>query len=62
MNALDKSLRALLSFEKLTDVYTRAFELGLKGCTIFRPNPVTGNVLEKEDKEKVETNQCCQHE
>lgn len=26
-------------------IYRRAFELGLKGCTVFRPNPVTGSIL-----------------
>ena len=24
-----------------------AYALGLKGCTAFRPNPVTGNVLDR---------------
>jgi len=32
-------------FEKLQDVYTEAYRLGLKGCTVFRPNSVTGQVL-----------------
>jgi ribonucleoside-diphosphate reductase alpha chain len=26
-------------------IYRRAWELGLKGCTVYRPNPVTGAVL-----------------
>ena len=25
--------------DEMTDVYLRAFDLGLKGCTVFRPNP-----------------------
>lgn len=33
-------------FEKLAEVYTHAYELGLKGCTVFRPNPITGSILE----------------
>ena len=34
-----------ISFEAFRDVYTQAYELGLKGCTTYRPNPVTGSVL-----------------
>jgi ribonucleoside-diphosphate reductase alpha chain len=29
----------------VAEVYARAWSLGLKGCTAFRPNPVTGEVL-----------------
>ncbi len=35
-----------MSFEDFKDVYLQAYELGCKGCTTFRPNPVTGAVLE----------------
>ncbi|HJW42202.1 MAG TPA: adenosylcobalamin-dependent ribonucleoside-diphosphate reductase [Rhizomicrobium sp.] len=35
-----------ISFEAFKDVYTRAYELGCKGCTTYRPNAVTGAVLE----------------
>ncbi len=34
-----------ISFEAFHDVYLEAYELGLKGVTTFRPNPVTGSVL-----------------
>jgi ribonucleoside-diphosphate reductase alpha chain len=34
-----------LPFEAFQDVYLQAYDLGLKGCTTFRPNPVTGSVL-----------------
>ncbi len=34
-----------LSFEAFKDVYARAYALGLKGCTTYRPNEVTGSVL-----------------
>ncbi len=34
-----------LGFEEFKAVYTQAYELGLKGCTTFRPNAVTGSVL-----------------
>src|SRR5579883_1089699 len=47
-NAISKTINIPVDFpfEKLVDVYTQAYKLGLKGCTIFRPNPVTGSVLE----------------
>ncbi len=34
-----------ISFEAFRNVYDQAYDLGLKGCTTFRPNPVTGAVL-----------------
>lgn len=34
-----------ITFEEFRDVYRLAFDLGLKGCTTFRPNAVTGAVL-----------------
>jgi len=34
-----------IPFEAFKDVYLEAYELGLKGCTTFRPNAVTGAVL-----------------
>ncbi len=45
-----------ISFEDFKDVYLEAFDLGCKGCTTYRPNEVTGAVLEvkKEDKKKSE--------
>jgi ribonucleoside-diphosphate reductase alpha chain len=33
-------------FERFKDVYLQAYELGCKGCTTYRPNEVTGAVLE----------------
>jgi ribonucleoside-diphosphate reductase alpha chain len=32
-------------FEQFKSVYEEAYDLGLKGCTTFRPNSVTGSVL-----------------
>ena len=43
-----------ISFEDFADLYDLAYDLGLKGCTTFRPNPVTGSVLssaEEADKD-----------
>ena len=34
-----------ITFEAFKDVYLEAHALGLKGCTTYRPNPVTGAVL-----------------
>ncbi len=36
------------AFPAFQDIYVRAYELGLKGCTTFRPNPVTGEILSRE--------------
>ena len=35
-----------MAFEDFREIYTRAYELGCKGCTTYRPNEVTGAVLE----------------
>ncbi|MGZ5914927.1 MAG: adenosylcobalamin-dependent ribonucleoside-diphosphate reductase [Hyphomicrobium sp.] len=35
-----------ISFESFKNVYLEAHALGLKGCTTYRPNPVTGAVLQ----------------
>jgi ribonucleoside-diphosphate reductase alpha chain len=35
-----------IPFEAFVDVYTQAYDLGCKGCTTYRPNPVTGSVIE----------------
>ena len=37
-----------LGFEEFKNVYLQAYELGCKGCTTYRPNEVTGAVLEPE--------------
>lgn len=49
-----------ISFEDFKAVYLRAYELGLKGCTTYRPNDTLGSVLEivedepKEDLEELD--------
>lgn len=35
-----------ISFEEFEGVYLEAYETGCKGCTTYRPNEVTGSVLE----------------
>ncbi len=34
-----------ISFEAFKDIYLEAYDLGLKGCTTYRPNAITGAVL-----------------
>jgi ribonucleoside-diphosphate reductase alpha chain len=38
---------AEISFDGFKDVYLSAYEMGCKGCTTYRPNAVTGAVLEE---------------
>jgi ribonucleoside-diphosphate reductase alpha chain len=40
-----------LSFDAFKDVYAQAYELGCKGCTTYRPNVITGAVLEAKPAE-----------
>ncbi len=35
-----------IAFEDFKDIYVQAYELGCKGCATYRPNDVTGAVLE----------------
>ena len=35
-----------IPFERFKDVYAQAYGMGCKGCTTYRPNEVTGAVLE----------------
>lgn len=46
-NAISKTTNvpADIPFDDFERIYRRAWELGLKGCTVFRPNAVTGAVL-----------------
>ncbi|MEX1082745.1 MAG: ribonucleoside-diphosphate reductase, adenosylcobalamin-dependent, partial [Xanthobacteraceae bacterium] len=45
-------------FSEFQKIYDLAYDKGLKGCTTFRPNPVTGMVL-SEEKASVEAPHCC---
>ncbi len=58
-NAISKTINVPVDFpfKSLVDVYTEAFNLGLKGCTIFRANPITGSILEPQNAE--EADHCC---
>lgn len=61
-NAISKTINLPedFPFTAVGDVYTKAYEMGLKGCTIFRPNPVTGSVLESGRDEKPSSDHCCE--
>lgn len=37
-------------FDAFRNLYRQAYDLGLKGCTVFRPNPVTGTVFSKTEE------------
>ena len=41
-----------ISFEAFKDVYMLAYDTGCKGCTTYRPNEITGAVLEADDAAK----------
>ena len=47
-----------ISFDAYKDLYSLAYESGLKGCTTYRPNPITGSVLstKSEKQEEPESN------
>ncbi len=45
-------------FEEFKQVYDLAYDSGLKGCTTFRPNPVTGTVL-SEESAGADAPHCC---
>ncbi len=40
-----------IPFEDFRDLYTKAYALGLKGCTAYRPNDITGEVLSAPEPE-----------
>jgi len=46
-NAISKTINVAADypFARFADLYRQAHALGLKGCTVFRPNPITGAIL-----------------
>jgi len=46
-SAISKTINCPVDIDPVEfgSLYMRAYDLGLKGCTTFRPNPVTGAVL-----------------
>ncbi|HMA11086.1 MAG TPA: adenosylcobalamin-dependent ribonucleoside-diphosphate reductase [Steroidobacteraceae bacterium] len=58
-NAISKTVNVAADypFDRFADLYRQAHALGLKGCTVFRPNPVTGAILSQPSASEVV--QCC---
>jgi ribonucleoside-diphosphate reductase alpha chain len=50
-SAISKTVNipASMPYEEYRGLYEKAWHLGLKGCTTYRPNPVTGSVLDSAD-------------
>lgn len=66
-NAISKTINIPRDypFQDFRSLYEQAYDKGLKGCTTFRPNPVTEAVLTgaKEDQEEGEQSaHCCSME
>ncbi|MDX1345144.1 MAG: adenosylcobalamin-dependent ribonucleoside-diphosphate reductase [Sedimenticolaceae bacterium] len=50
-SAISKTVNipASMPYEEYRGLYEKAWHLGLKGCTTYRPNPITGSVLDSAD-------------
>jgi ribonucleoside-diphosphate reductase alpha chain len=50
-SAISKTVNipAGMPYSDYRGLFGQAWQLGLKGCTTFRPNPVTGSVLDTPD-------------
>ena len=48
-NSISKTINVpeCIPREEFASIYSRAFQLGLKGCTVFRPNAVRGAILSR---------------
>jgi ribonucleoside-diphosphate reductase alpha chain len=59
-NAISKTINvpADCPFGEFRQIYDLAFHKGLRGCTTFRPNPVTGAVLQ-EEASGADAPHCC---
>ena len=46
-NSISKTINVAAALPRPTfaEIYARAYRLGLKGCTVFRPNAISGEVL-----------------
>lgn len=50
------------SFEDTKKIYEKCYELGIKGCTIFRPNEIRqGILISEKDESKQENNEAVSH-
>lgn len=59
-NAISKTINVpeAFDFASFRSIYEEAFAMGLKGCTTFRPNPVTGEILSADEPSKRNVH-CC---
>ena len=59
-NAISKTINipASTDFDAFCDIYRKAYDMGLKGCTTFRPNAVTGEVLSRTEEPANQVH-CC---
>ena len=59
-NAISKTINipAGSGYADYSTIYLDAYRLGLKGCTTFRPNPVTGSLLSSESSPAA-AERCC---
>ncbi len=50
-NAISKTINVAedLSFEEFKNIYQKAYRRKLKGCTTYRPDKITGAILELEE-------------
>ena len=60
-NAVSKTINIPqdYSYKEFESVYRLAYEQGLKGCTTFRPNPVTGEILSSHPHNLI-SKSCCE--
>jgi ribonucleoside-diphosphate reductase alpha chain len=62
-NAISKTINVpeAIAFGDFERLYLEAYRLGLKGCTTYRPNPITGAVLTGpgDPSASQEAGQCC---
>jgi ribonucleoside-diphosphate reductase alpha chain len=59
-NSISKTINVPMEypFSQFQRIYDLAYDKGLKGCTTFRPNPVTGTLL-SEDDAGAQAPHCC---
>jgi ribonucleoside-diphosphate reductase alpha chain len=59
-NSISKTINVpeTYPFHDFQRIYDLAYDMGLKGCTTFRPNPVTGTILSEEGF-GIEAPHCC---
>ena len=59
-NSISKTINVpeACPFDEFSRIYDLAYDLQLKGCTTFRPNPITGTVLSEQDA-GAESPHCC---